>query len=1052
MFFDFTVESEYGLKSVRVELQTRHVGQPAKVDVLYEETLVCCPATNPGCKQMPKRFRFQNLDRSEPDSFRESTQPSVLGDRTLFYQGIPRGTVRITLTDHHDRVTLKDLPVVFLQNTPLQNWLKNITGPNGSRGTFSPSLLEQEGFFVNFDNSHRADGDFIWWKSPFTSWSFIKTYFQTYFNSNGKKISWKNSDKSEIVKKVAICAAMVGLAAMTDGIGTTLLAHYECELANYVLWAPIYAKVMNRMSAWCTGFSTAFQMWRNGKIKWSDFSSCNYYQSGSYPPAACDDTMRGSCYFECCRRRDEDNKCTDSITENDLMLYLAGMQGKTMTGEFLTKYKDFARFKDDHLMGFPSLFFPGICHLPSGIKDSTAESFAFYNHFFQRWSPGERETWLVENCQDNPQRIIRGSEVLTMSASTTNPNAHSIVPIRMQHTGDTDRLYVYDPNRAYLSYGLRCLRPFDPADPWDTVDFTLSSWRSECGGFGTASTKFEIDNKNIPNYLLNWQDNLPTPKYSPPQDLNGNYFRHVYNYLDLDIRRQRFIYDEYKKFALVTSPHAYSDNPASVPNLILELGDELGEWMEELFDKKKIHSISNGPEVPTRLPLPGLSDDIRVLAYLHTEPPQIRRTMDFPAGKSSFYYVQYGKHLGVSVEVEPTRAASVTTTARKEDRSIHIQADSTVDSLQLKSMTFFPHTLQTIEGKRVFDENGNVVVQDYQYMVDAQIVSEGVADWNLTIFWDEEKNIILENAGNQALTIHADLHTSYLPYLPEVKDMTELEPVVALFVKHKLPLERNLNFVVPGNKKLKIAVGNWRQLSSTEVRVEDISMSVKPKSTGCSTSKIGGMNSSWIFILVFIAIFTKKRKMFVVKRSFILVLSFFLLIIPSCDDDITHQTTSYGINVNLVENPTDNLAIYLKDTSYENCFGRLGGTIGLVPAKILVFSEGNEMTIDVNQYNIDTIAVQKFTLNNFSFYLRYSHSPKKYPYKTAYSIFEGKSSGWFDSQFTKEHWENASTINNSTTYLEIESEVQEISLGVEWESPVFGRFEKPEAVYVLDKK
>ena len=1051
LFFDFMVDSENSLKSVRVELQTMHEGHPPTVDVLYEENLNCpvCMPTDSACWQIRKRFRFQNLNKSL-DSFRTSRQPSVLGDRTLFYNGIPQGNVRITLTDANGSRTIKDLPVVFLPNSNRRNWLKNITGKNLSRGTSSPTLLDQEGFFINFDNSKRADGDFKWWKSPFTSWSFIKTYFQTYYNSNGKKISWSNADKTEIVKKVAICAA----AALNSYLGI-----FECGLANYLLWAPIYAKVLNKMSAWCTGFSIAFQMWRQGKIKWSDFSSCKYYKSGSYPPAPCDDTSRGSCYFECCRRRDEENKCTDSITENDLMLYLAGMQGKTMTGEFLNKYLDFARFKDDHLSGFTSLFFPGICNLPSSIKDSMPANLSFHNDFFKNWSPRERENWLVDNCQENPQRIILGSSILTMADSSTAKESHSIVPIRMQHTGDTDRIYVYDPNREYLSYGMRCLRPFQAGNPSDTVDFTLTSWINECGNYveGNKTRFYSILMPSRQN-ALNWQDDVKVTNalgnviYDPPTDLNGNYFRHIFNYLDLDVRKKKFVFDEYKKFAFVSTPHEYTRIPVSVSNLILELGDELGDWLNVLFDKKKVHSSANDPEIPTRLPLPGLPDDIQVLTYLHTAPATIQRTMLFPEGKSSFYYAQYGEYLGVYIEAEPKQSTRMTTAVKKDNRSITINSDSGIDSLQLKSMTFFPEPLQTIDGKFVYEENRKKVIRNYSYLMDAEIVSVAYSPWKLNISWDEEKNILVENEGEHSLEISATLHTSYLPYFPELKDMEELDQMVELFTKNKLPLEKPISFSVPGNSVIKISVDNWHKLSTSEVSMEDVSKPAKKKSNGCSTSGFQSQNTPLGFLFFMLILLASIKGARNTKRpSILLIVTFIsLLMVAACDDNKTKSENVYGTNMELYDKQ-DYLNIDINDTSYR-CLDIYSGAFGLIPVEITVFSEGESITLKIDQSNVADIISKKYNLNNFGFYVRYSNNPSEFPYKPARSTFMAKTQGWFDSQTIKEHRKKNRAFNISTTYLEIESSVSEISLGFEWESPVFGRFVKPEEIHVLEKK
>ncbi len=378
-----------------------------------------------------------NLDECDPNSLRKVSKfvrifndnIPAFSDREGWRTGAPGSAVRnlkITVTDVEGQTTVQNIPLELVRQSIWSSWDKVDPGDR-------EFLLEQEGFFVNWANGpgYMTNGLFDGSLSEIMSLSDVpeyllfslKMFFQTYGVTDG---AWS-------------AASLLSPAART-------WYNNPWHLALWAISYPIYNLFLVNSSAWCSGYSMAFQLWRRGDLNWTDFDSCekldingNHCSSTSPPNTYC--------HINCCRERNDENKCIDGVADNDVMQYIGAMQGKMFTGEFMGKF---------------------VVRAAAAVTETG----------------GQDVTSAVDDIEDGGS--LQGNEggkifdkVVTMFGGINSLGniqmAHSIAPVRSQKLADgVHRVYVYDPNKEQLSYGMKCI---------DGRFSTKADWQSNCGTY-----------------------------------------------------------------------------------------------------------------------------------------------------------------------------------------------------------------------------------------------------------------------------------------------------------------------------------------------------------------------------------------------------------------------------------------------------------------------------------------------------------------------------------------------------------------------------------------
>ena len=821
LFFDFSMESPLSLKSIQVKLITQQ--QPdsngntlaPNEDILYDGASLACPDSDSVLGKSKTTFRFQNLYPLLLNTYFGNATPAVLGDRDIFYNGIPTMTLRIAATDASGGTLIKNLPIDLLPSRMRWNWLQNITAAGMKRSPSSSYLLEQEGFFVNFYNSRR-DAKWYNYFDFLSSWSFIKTYFQTYYTSDGRKLNIRARD---VVPKVAVC-----VLAATLGFGV-----YECAYANYVLWAPVYNTAINLMPAWCTGFATAFQMWRTGKIKWNDFDACRYLESGTGNPCPTTQPLSASCYFDCCRSRNNENACTDDITANDLMRYLAGMQGKTLTGEYL----------HDFLLNRQS--FKGINNILTHIcRDKTGNFLGYAPSSFKG-----REDFLSQFC--DPRRNIEEPYVISIDNGPLDMKwppfgeAHSIAPTRMQRAGNSYRMYVYDPNAEYLSYGLRCLRKSYFLDYSDSAPGILSKWINVCGKFQGIQNVFDYEGYDHPLSIVDADEGA--------KDLYENSNGLIYPYIHIDLQREKFKFHGYEQMMFVSTPHKYNVPPISSMNAVLEVIRVLKDSLNE--KKSNTKSID--------------ATDLEGFNSLPSDTQMIQRELVWEGADPLLYYLQWGGEVVLSATAQGNPQDRLEITSTREARSIRLRSKTLLKPIEVKNLAFYKDQLRTTNEDFFIDDSGQIRTQNYSHLVDAKIQTSGTIT-DLEIRWQDRHHILIENRATQSIAVFLTLGTSYMPYLEEFFNGADEDARYAVAIREKLPFERELSLTLDPGMAATIEVPNWRKLPETKILVEqhDVDKASEKKSSwySCNSSvKTGNNSPTFLFgLVVSLILFGRRRK------------------------------------------------------------------------------------------------------------------------------------------------------------------------------------------------
>lgn len=510
LIYDFMIESNDALQSLKVELD----GQ-----LLLQKELTDC---NPHSANKIPRQIYQIEETIPAFSDRTGWQtPSTVGYRPL----------KITVTDVEGQTTVKEIPL-FLSSSPVQSaWDK--TDPQDTE-----SVLEQEGFFVNWANGPGVMYDIDWgWEG---SWSFRALAEQA-------RKTWK-----QILPHLRYTLQMFFTTyGVTDGIWSTGYGAWFDEPAHWVLYLisiPVYGAFLQLSSDWCSGYSMAFQLWREGKVHASDLDACQKLDSVGNLCSSTSPPMY--CHYHCCQQRNDENQCVDPLQENDALQYIGALQGKMFTGEFM-----------GHLttVAFDSV------GLQSGYTVASVVD-------------------QIENAmahQDGEERITR--KVVTMFAGFDNSDkmllAHSIAPVRTQQLASgIHRVYVYDPNKELLSYGMKCL---DKRYEDETM------WKAMCGEYqaGKAYSDYKFTN----GLLDEAESSLMDP-------LGGKHCK-VLDYILLmrdsfwSVPSRQFHFDEDYQggegkngFMFYLEPQDFHTNPLTMEGWFMFTVSLLGETVEAIIE------------------------------------------------------------------------------------------------------------------------------------------------------------------------------------------------------------------------------------------------------------------------------------------------------------------------------------------------------------------------------------------------------------------------------------------------------------------------------------
>lgn len=749
-------------------------------------------------------------------------------------------TLAITVTDAEGKQTVQNLSLYLLPLPKESSW--DQVDPSRTE-----RVLDQEGFFINWANGPGVMYDYgeSLWKMSRKDWRSVgqdmlhtlRMFFMTYGVTDG---TWP----------------VLSLASSAFAGWYSNPWHW----VMYLVSMPVYATFLKASSAWCSGYAMTFQLWREGKVDWTDFDACQKLDSAKNPCTA--SSPPGYCHYDCCRERDEDNRCVDPLHANDALQYVGAMQGKMFTGEFM-----------GHLV-------------PAVINDFSMQS----RHDVER---------AVETIEDaiagqNGTGMLR-DKVLTMFASNYSL-AHSIAPVRTQKLGrGVHRVYVYDPNKEGLSYGLKCV---------DGRYTSNSGWNQNCGFYGVNGIHPQLFYSSNIGPL-----NAPRTKEDgslESVDPLGGVHRELFDYIllmqdsFLGVPSGQFHFDEDYRgkkndrgFMFYLEPQVYHGNPLVLEGWLMFLVSLVGEgidypleeWLdvqfedlddrvEEMFasaweklqrgwrcatdwdclaDWKKSR---RGGEVAVQLPAMG-----PYLRMYHFQTPSAKRVR--LARKVA--HVPYQAVLsGGGADTLVVHGFSGEA-GRQDELELHpgfhlakVALDGVREPYHVSFLSVLEKERRDADGNRT----GTRRKEGFLAMMKVKPLDGDQPRLEMSFSGDGSR-LRLQNTGETAVEIDLGVVNSFDPEMPGEPEETR----EAVRQRLELPNRRTVEpFALPGNTAVEIAFGKWWDLQGGHMRIQTMEEGTMPKdkkdAAGCSCAtgrRSGGSANGMLAMLAGIVLWMRRR-------------------------------------------------------------------------------------------------------------------------------------------------------------------------------------------------
>lgn len=605
------------------------------------------------------------------------------------------------------------------------------------------------------------------------------------------------------------------------------------QLLVYLFWVPVYATVLTAMPAWCTGFSITFNEWKNGSLQGDYYGSCKKKDENN------NDCSSSSqyCHWHCCKKRSSDNKCLDNLTDNDLMRHIGAMQGKTLTGEFL-----------------------GHC---------LSEYVAFNN------SVGLRD--LYEKIKPKTKvndHEVNGNYVISMFDGTL---AHSIAPLRVQelYKDAAYRVYVYDPNREELSYGLRCIRTSSQLD-----DF---SFPLNCGEYNKGTKKF-----------INYAD-FPLTKADKDQnvcieDSIGGKFREHYNYILLEKSKTSGDYDYYyfdydsaygsDSFVIFSKPKTYDTVPISaegyavmlfttagdlIENFTEEvLGisfDEIDEWIDEgvslvkgiwdefwgavkVWDKKSSNKVV--------IPLPSFSKNTKIFFPITAAAKRVRVTRQVRE-QPYLYYFQVGGF--DAMVLNGIKSESVETDMVEFYPGFHkgvFELKNIKEKVKFSYTSYFNRQRRTKSGVKVKTTDGKNLIRKELFLVNFTLTPTTTLPKIEFEYLEDGDSFVITNHGSTDVNFDVTIMNSF-----EAVDSEKVDwhPKTG----NRYPRKELKGQLLKSGSATKVTIKEYWNIEGSEVTVKNTLIENYSEGCSCQIGKTNSKTNNIYFILAIFALLWRRR-------------------------------------------------------------------------------------------------------------------------------------------------------------------------------------------------
>ena len=794
--YSFKVKAPNGIGRVIIELDGETIAELSPQDYGCQVS---------GTISGSNGFMITQIDE-ETFQIAQSGIPVFLTDRKFLYSG-PRMTkinifVSDAVTSSADvfdgyKSTTKELDVQldnYYQPGISFNYLMSIThqttdstGMVVDERTMSGNLLPAEGFFVNFANSVPAG---INWYDAYKDMSFVKTYMQTYYSTDGR-VAWKNISKANLAYEAAVCIAGGILTYFSWGLGGAYFLE-TCDYASYSVMAPILAAWISGRSGYCGGFATTFPIWRSGTIGYEDFKSCNYNEGDpvatEIKPCSAESKY---CYYDCCKVEDRNdlNQCKDTLVSNDLLQYITGMHGKQVTSEFWGYAIRRAAGRYDGITdGFlKRLFFsmkpnpetPLAEHViiggsSSGVFDISSLAEITWEDFVDQFN----YTWDETASFANGKYLVNHPVVLNLHGGTN----HFVTPLHVQRIGeDRIKIYVYDSNNETMTYGLECLRQDNRQEDSSPNDNTIGySWAKKCGP-----------------YKYNYEDSLDPPiEYTPTKPKINIYTLPV---IELNLNTNVITY---KNIVISSISILTMHDKHQIPLRWVETG---WEAISAVIDA--VSSISKKNQT-----IPFFSNEkIRFYNFPISDKKRENRLL-WKENGIALYHQNWGESFSMSYMAEGVVGNTVEITTNQEAKMSKI--NTTGPSAANVKLLVNKETVQrNLEGTEV-KINGNLRKHNHQYLANLNIESTGNSLGELIVGWDR-LDFFIENLNTHSVEYSLELSTSYVPYIDQMQQANSVEVLADILQKNRVPFRRVLTGTIHPGKRMTFAPSNVTTRPST---------------------------------------------------------------------------------------------------------------------------------------------------------------------------------------------------------------------------------------------